>query len=126
MNDEHGNAAGDTVLRTTARAIEDVKRGFDSAARIGGEELALIAPDCDEHGAYMLAERTRLRARARARVERAGADGQLRWPPTRFTGRRQQPPRRRRPGLQAAKRLGGNRSVISSAEVAGIRAAAAK
>ena len=42
VNDEHGNAAGDSVLRTTARAIEDVKRGFDGA-RIGGEELALIA-----------------------------------------------------------------------------------
>ena len=35
------------------------KRSFDSAARVGGEEFALLAPDCDEHGAYMLAERVR-------------------------------------------------------------------
>ena len=107
VNDEYGNADGDTVLRTTARAIEDVKRGFDSAARIGGEELALIAPDCDEHGAYMLAERTAWRSSA-ACVERAGADGQLRGvhlPASR--AHRKQPPRRRRsgpPGRQAPRR----------------------
>ena len=42
-----------------ADAIRGAKRSFDSAARIGGEEFALLAPDCDEHGAYMLAERIR-------------------------------------------------------------------
>ena len=35
------------------------KRSWDIAARVGGEEFALLAPDTDEHGAYILAERVR-------------------------------------------------------------------
>ena len=69
VNDVHGHAAGDTVLRRVADAIEGSKRGFDSAARVGGEEFAVLAPDCDEHGAYMLAERMR------AAVHEALTDG---------------------------------------------------
>ena len=59
MNDVYGHAAGDDVLKRVADAIRGAKRGFDRAARIGGEEFAMLAPDCDEHGAYMLAERIR-------------------------------------------------------------------
>ena len=123
VNDEHGNAAGDSVLRTTARAIEDVKRGFDSAARIGGEELALIAPDCDEHGAYMLAERTRLaleRGLASSAPGLTASFGVATYPLHGRTANSLLGAADR--ALQAAKRLGGNRSVISSAEVAGILA----
>ena len=59
VNDAHGHAAGDEVLTRVAAAIAGAKRGFDSAARVGGEEFAVLAPDCDEHGAFMLAERIR-------------------------------------------------------------------
>ena len=59
IEDLYGRAAGDAALERVARAIDGVKRGFDSAARVGGEEYALLAPDCDEHGGYMLAERVR-------------------------------------------------------------------
>ncbi len=69
VNDMHGHAAGDDVLRRVADAIRGAKRGFDRAARIGGEEFAILAPDSDEHGAYMLAERIR------AAVHEAFADG---------------------------------------------------
>ena len=58
VNEALGHAAGAT--RRCARwrpRCDAVKRSFDSAARVGGEEFALLAPDCDEHGAYMLAER---------------------------------------------------------------------
>ncbi len=122
-NDDHGNAAGDSVLHTTARAIEDVKRGFDSAARIGGEELALIAPDCDEHGAYMLAERTRMaleRGLASSAPGLTASFGVATYPLHGRTANSLVGAADR--ALQAAKRLGGNRSVISSAEVAGILA----
>ena len=61
VNDAHGHAAGDEVLTRVAGAIAGAKRGFDSAARVGGEEFAVLAPDCDEHGAFMLAERIRRR-----------------------------------------------------------------
>ena len=59
VNDVHGHAAGDAVLQRVADAIRAAKRGFDRAARVGGEEFAMLAPDSDEHGAYMLAERIR-------------------------------------------------------------------
>jgi two-component system, cell cycle response regulator len=59
VNDVHGHATGDDVLVRVADAIRGAKRGFDSAARVGGEEFAVLAPDCDAHGAYVLAERIR-------------------------------------------------------------------
>jgi diguanylate cyclase (GGDEF)-like protein len=126
VNDIHGHAAGDAVLKRVADAIRNAKRGFDSAARVGGEEFAVLAPDCDEHGAYMLAERIRaavheaLSAREEAALTISfgistfplhgqSADGLLRTADQ---------------ALYAAKRLGRNRSVISSAEVPGILARA--
>ena len=39
INDVHGHAAGDAVLMRVADAIRDAKRGFDSAARVGGEGI---------------------------------------------------------------------------------------
>jgi diguanylate cyclase (GGDEF)-like protein len=123
VNDSHGHAAGDAVLERVADAIRGAKRGFDSAARIGGEEFAVLAPDCDENGAYMLAERIRaaVHETLSGRQEEArltisfgistfplhgqSADGLLRTADQ---------------ALYAAKQLGRNRSVISSAEVPGI------
>lgn len=128
VNDIHGHAAGDDVLRRVADAIRGAKRGFDRAARIGGEEFAILAPDSDEHGAYMLAERIR------AAVNEAfadQADSQL----TISFGISTHPLhgqsadgllRTADQALYAAKRLGRNRSVISSAEVPGILAHGAR
>ena len=45
VNDAYGHAVGDAVLKRVADAIGGAKRSFDSAARIGGEEFALLAPD---------------------------------------------------------------------------------
>jgi diguanylate cyclase (GGDEF)-like protein len=59
LNDEHGHAAGDAELRRVARTLRVAKRRFDVAARMGGEEFALLAPDTDEQGALTLAERMR-------------------------------------------------------------------
>jgi diguanylate cyclase (GGDEF)-like protein len=129
INDVHGHAAGDSVLIRVADAIRGAKRGFDSAARVGGEEFAVLAPNCDEHGAYMLAERIRAAVQeaisSRERDARLtisfgistfplhgqSADGLLRTADQ---------------ALYAAKRLGRNRSVISSAEVPGILARASR
>lgn len=44
VNDRHGHAAGDRVLAHLARRLEDTLRGDDLAARIGGEEFALLMP----------------------------------------------------------------------------------
>ena len=59
VNDEFGHSAGDEVLRAVGQALDEGKRSWDASARVGGEEFAILAPDTDEHGAYILAERIR-------------------------------------------------------------------
>jgi diguanylate cyclase (GGDEF)-like protein/putative nucleotidyltransferase with HDIG domain len=124
LNDGFGHAAGDDALMRVAKAIRTAKRGFDSAARVGGEEFAMLAPNSDEHGAYMLAERVR------GDIERSFA-GNGPGPLTASFGVATFPLhgqsaeailRAADQALYAAKKLGRNRSVISSAEVPGILA----
>lgn len=60
INDRHGHAAGDEVLRRVAGAIAgQVRAGVDVAARYGGEELAVIAPRTSLAAACRMAERMR-------------------------------------------------------------------
>jgi diguanylate cyclase (GGDEF)-like protein len=125
VNDAHGHAAGDAVLRHVAHAIGGAKRGFDSAARVGGDEFAVLAPDCDEHGAYMLAER--IRAAVHEALVARGEDASLAISLgiSTFPLHGQSADvllRTADQALYAAKRLGRNRAVISSAEVPGILA----
>lgn len=60
FNDAHGHLAGDDALARVARVLEEVTRRAETAARIGGEEFAVLAPDTDEAGAVALAERLRI------------------------------------------------------------------
>ncbi len=59
INDRHGHAAGDAVLRDVAYAIAGALRSFDVAYRIGGEEFLILLPDADDSGVKMVAERLR-------------------------------------------------------------------
>src|SRR5262249_40610295 len=59
INDRHGHAAGDEVLRQSAACLSHVVRSSDLVARYGGEEFVVIAPDCDLNAAIRLAERFR-------------------------------------------------------------------
>jgi diguanylate cyclase (GGDEF)-like protein len=63
FNEEQGHTASDRALKSVAAVIQEGKRRIDVAARISGEEFALIAPDTDEHGAYVLADRIRREVR---------------------------------------------------------------
>jgi diguanylate cyclase (GGDEF)-like protein len=63
FNEKHGVAASDRALKTVAAVLQEGKRRIDIAARISGEEFALIAPDTDEHGAYVLGDRLRREVR---------------------------------------------------------------
>ena len=59
VNDTHGHAAGDTVLREVTGAIRKRLRRYDLLARLGGEEFAVLLPDAPQDVAEMLAERIR-------------------------------------------------------------------
>lgn len=72
VNDRHGHAAGDAVLRVAAARARGALRGADLLARIGGEELAAVLPGADLAAALEAAERIRA-AVAAGPVEFAGA-----------------------------------------------------
>jgi diguanylate cyclase (GGDEF)-like protein/putative nucleotidyltransferase with HDIG domain len=59
INDRHGHAAGDEVLRKIARIGQGLLRPADSFARIGGEEFALLLPETQQLDALLVAERLR-------------------------------------------------------------------
>jgi diguanylate cyclase (GGDEF)-like protein/putative nucleotidyltransferase with HDIG domain len=59
VNDRSGHQVGDAALQRVARLLAQGKRQVDSAARVGGEEFALILPDSGADGAFVLAERLR-------------------------------------------------------------------
>ncbi|MBS0228644.1 MAG: GGDEF domain-containing protein [Proteobacteria bacterium] len=59
VNDRHGHIAGDEVLRGIGAIVRQHARGDDVAARIGGEEFALLLPECALADAIQLAERLR-------------------------------------------------------------------
>jgi len=59
LNDEHGHLIGDRVLRTIANTVKAQLRGVDTAARYGGEEIAVILPRSDMVSAYNVGERIR-------------------------------------------------------------------
>ena len=61
VNDSHGHAAGDQVIRAVANALLDSVRPMDLVARVGGEEFAIILPNCASTFGMTVAERVRLR-----------------------------------------------------------------
>jgi diguanylate cyclase (GGDEF)-like protein len=61
INDEHGHAAGDTVLRQLAELMRDGQRKIDMLGRIGGEEFAILLPGTELDAAAVFAERLRVR-----------------------------------------------------------------
>ncbi len=59
LNDDHGHLIGDRVLQTIANTVKSQLRGVDTAARYGGEEIALILPRTEMVSAYSVGERVR-------------------------------------------------------------------
>ena len=56
VNDSHGHAAGDAVLRAVAAAIQSCVRGGDLAVRLGGDEFAVVLERCPADAALRVAE----------------------------------------------------------------------
>ena len=121
VNDRYGHHAGDRALIRAAHILERRQRRFDTVARLGGEEFALIVPDAGDHDAYMLAERLRIALREAFDTQEI--------PITISFGVASFPAHGETydalvaaadDALYAAKELGRDRTVIYSREVAGI------
>jgi len=57
-NDTFGHQAGDECLQSIAKLLRvNMLRAGDFIARYGGEEFTMIAPECDEEGAQIIAQR---------------------------------------------------------------------
>jgi diguanylate cyclase (GGDEF)-like protein len=59
LNDRRGHAVGDKALAHAARLLAAGVRAGDIACRVGGEEFAIICPDCEPTEAMRVAERIR-------------------------------------------------------------------
>ena len=57
INDEYGHLTGDEVIREVGALLRETARDVDVVARIGGEEFTILAPDSNDEGALILAER---------------------------------------------------------------------
>jgi two-component system cell cycle response regulator len=123
VNELLGEKTCDALLVNLAKEVRKWKRRSDMAARTGGEEFALLLPETDERGAFLVAERLR-RAVHRVMAEHPcsltmslgvathpehGDDVELLL-------------RAAHQALAAAKELGRDRSVIYSQEVSNILA----
>jgi two-component system, cell cycle response regulator len=60
VNDSYGHEAGDEAIRRIAKILQAGTRGIDTAARMGGEEFALLLTETELSGGLEVAERLRI------------------------------------------------------------------
>jgi diguanylate cyclase (GGDEF)-like protein len=72
VNDVHGHAVGDDVLREFAEVLKATLRDSDLAGRWGGEEFLLLLPGADAEGGANLADRVRAGLAERSFLGRNG------------------------------------------------------
>ncbi len=69
VNDRSGHQVGDLALQRVARLLQRGKRDVDAVARVGGKQFALVLPDTDAHGAFVIGERLRSELREEFRAD---------------------------------------------------------
>jgi diguanylate cyclase (GGDEF)-like protein len=72
INDRHGHATGDRVLKTIAEVLRERVRVGDHAARLGGDEFGVICPDTGLDAASALAEDLKTRIGELGMLDGAG------------------------------------------------------
>jgi diguanylate cyclase (GGDEF)-like protein/putative nucleotidyltransferase with HDIG domain len=115
INDRLGRDAGDAVLLRLARVLTAAKRRFDGVARVGGEEFALVLPDTDGAGGLLISER--LRAELGEELRHDAEPVTISFGVASFPEQGQTAGsllRAADEALDAAKRNGGDRSVLHS------------
>lgn len=127
INDTHGHAAGDEVLRHFTATVTAQLREADVFARLGGEEFAILLPCIDAQGAMRVAERLcRVVAEHPAAVDSGpltytvsiGAT-MLAWEDEGYEAAYE----RADQGLYAAKGAGRNRAMMAAADDTALRPA---
>lgn len=73
INDQHGHAAGDAVLRRVASLLVDSIRPTDIACRYGGDEFLLVVPDVSAEQFGRIVERVRSRTESLTVPVRGGS-----------------------------------------------------
>jgi diguanylate cyclase (GGDEF)-like protein len=59
INDEHGHACGDEVIRNVGEILRSQRRTYDYCGRYGGEEFLMVLPNTELSDAAVVAERIR-------------------------------------------------------------------
>ena len=120
LNDRFGHPAGDAALARVGEILHTAKRRIDVAARIGGEEFAVIVPSSDHHAAYILAERMRREVRQTFANDPSGLTVSLGVAAFGTHGASVEAlVKNADQALYAAKRLGRDRTVVYSQDIAG-------
>ena len=73
VNDTHGHAAGDELLRWTVERAQSVLRPADALGRLGGDEFAVLVPGADPAAALEVADRVRAALAERVPVSTGAA-----------------------------------------------------
>jgi diguanylate cyclase (GGDEF)-like protein/putative nucleotidyltransferase with HDIG domain len=121
LNDRLGHRSGDDALVEVGRMLETERRRIDAAARVSGEEFSVVLPETDQHGAYLFAERLRLRLSvlfADHAVPLTMSFGVATYPE--HGADEDELLRAAGDALYAAKALGRDRTVLHSPEIEGI------
>jgi diguanylate cyclase (GGDEF)-like protein/putative nucleotidyltransferase with HDIG domain len=118
LNERHGISGGDKILQELAVMFRDSTRLIDTVARSGGQEFAVLLPQIDGNGAFLLAEKILSRLRGSMLGSPQGITGSAGV--AEFPGHASDPAELvalTDRALQAAKALGRDRAVIYSPEV---------
>lgn len=78
VNDELGHSEGDRLLFEVSKVLNSALRRSDVIARVGGDEFAIVLPDCDESAAHAVGRKI-----VRKLEELSKANG---WPVTASVG----------------------------------------